>query len=135
MASLLTSKPSNFNSRTSCEVRRTCRSAPDEYIDFNSRTSCEVRRVILGISTAQYSISTHAPRVRCDILHRAQLRIAHISTHAPRVRCDLFFGGIEHECTDFNSRTSCEVRLVLCSRRGIPSDFNSRTSCEVRHQG
>ena len=35
---------SNFNSRTSCEVRRDIKTAIHAEGDFNSRTSCEVRR-------------------------------------------------------------------------------------------
>ena len=36
---------------------------------------------------------------------------------------------------NFNSRTSCEVRLGLVWGINNSTDFNSRTSCEVRHIG
>ena len=32
----------------------------------------------------------------------------------------------------FNSRTSCEVRLIEVALKNVRLNFNSRTSCEVR---
>ena len=77
-------------------------------------------------------ISTHAPLARCD---GGTLRIfaaGSISTHAPLARCDVCTPRPEHHGADFNSRTSCEVRLMATVARGVHCDFNSRTSCEVR---
>ena len=77
-----------------------------------------------------------------------------ISTHAPLARCDHANTSFPHLYADFNSRTSCEVRLrvtFVAASEDISthaplarcdvcfqttschaSDFNSRTSCEVR---
>ena len=79
----------NFNSRTSCEVRRSrCNCAVSRRLfqlthllrgatycfywgklcfHFNSRTSCEVRPNRLRKAKYIQPISTHAPLARCDI--------------------------------------------------------------------
>ena len=90
---------------------------------------CDVGRVS---ALQSYMISTHAPLARCDglILRRTYPQL--ISTHAPLARCDCCPKSIT--CwPDFNSRTSCEVRLTAHSSIvSCAADFNSRTSCEVR---
>ena len=78
----------NFNSRTSCEVRRLAEYCAGRVCHFNSRTSCEVRRQQFHYADRRQPISTHAPLARCD-LWRVQLL---------------------HRRQHFNSRTSCEVR-------------------------
>ena len=122
----------DFNSRTSCEVRRTAYSSFPHYIDFNSRTSCEVRQ-------------------RFNFVHRGELYFnSRTSCEVRLAQC------VDHiDPPDFNSRTSCEVRLwrpAVPGRSGLfqlthllrgatirriakikNADFNSRTSCEVRH--
>ena len=121
----------DFNSRTSCEVRRTAYSSFPHYIDFNSRTSCEVRQ-------------------RFNFVHRGELYFnSRTSCEVRLAQC------VDHiDPPDFNSRTSCEVRLwrpAVPGRSGLfqlthllrgatirriakikNADFNSRTSCEVR---
>ena len=80
---------SNFNSRTSCEVRPG-RAAVRKLVQlhFNSRTSCEVRRLAKGLTQNQLAISTHAPLARCDGRTHLRVRYLEISTHAPLARCD-----------------------------------------------
>ena len=106
-----------------------------------------------------YTISIHAPRVRCDHLfyHHLPCNID-ISIHAPRVRCDLKNGQMKALTQNFNPRTSCEVRrkIFLCFFHSFiisihaprvrcdPAPwfrysrllryFNPRTSCEVRRK-
>ena len=78
----------DFNSRTSCEVRRTSISmAVCGALNFNSRTSCEVRRMQL-LQNHGHVISTHAPLARCDISCKDCNFDLWISTHAPLARCD-----------------------------------------------
>ena len=106
---------------------------PNDGPDFNSRTSCEVRRGERNIFSFRIRISTHAPLARCDFAiilshlifpfqlthllrgattaRRQSLGRPAISTHAPLARCDA-------------RRRSCLP--------GIWKNFNSRTSCEVR---
>ena len=99
---------------------------------FNSRTSCEVRR--WGLSQQQQQlISTHAPLARCDPSRRPTNAERQISTHAPLARCDFAEAAFVRRLADFNSRTSCEVRLRWCTICPAIFNFNSRTSCEVRH--
>ena len=77
--------------------------------DFNSRTSCEVRRNC-AITTIRNFISTHAPLARCDIFSALFTSAGAISTHAPLARCDGDGRGAAGSGGHFNSRTSCEVR-------------------------
>ncbi len=62
---------------------------PAELVDFNSRTSCEVRRTIHSRCIYVITISTHAPLARCDIFGFNRRFRRRISTHAPLARCDL----------------------------------------------
>ena len=102
---------SDFNSRTSCEVRQNRTPEGHDRENFNSRTSCEVRQV----KRVEYDPETG------------------ISTHAPLARCDLPVSGVTLDPDNFNSRTSCEVRPGhKPDYRQHLFDFNSRTSCEVR---
>ena len=83
--------------------------------NFNPRTSCEVRRAHAEYELKNVKISIHAPRVRCDTAWiENRLGETIISIHAPRVRCDHHNLGVlrraEH---NFNPRTSCEVRRVI----------------------
>ena len=103
-----------------------------------------------------YKISIHAPRMRCDDMiawtwnSSEKFQSTHlvwdatspfisniscigISIHAPRMRCDVF--GDEHfmGTTNFNPRTSYEMRrdaFFKCSMH--LNDFNPRTSYEMR---
>ena len=81
-------------------------------------------------------------------------RNGRISTHAPLARCDVDADMIADSVGNFNSRTSCEVRLGGAAVRYLAAisthaplarcdrcdgcvlphcyNFNSRTSCEVR---
>ena len=103
----------NFNSRTSCEVRR-CSGrrfrAGRPY--FNSRTSCEVRPVHLvqrpGLLVV---ISTHAPLARCDVVSfsSSTLYCKFQLTHLLR-GATVTFAAMCYPPKNFNSRTSCEVR-------------------------
>ena len=125
--------PVHFNSRTSCEVRRSCKTLRLNRLDFNSRTSCEVRRKF-GNHGNQFP--NFNSRTSCEVRPEKH-------------------GAGEGENRDFNSRTSCEVRpgrhttaawplstfqLTHLLRGATPwqqlkrlsKNFNSRTSCEVR---
>ena len=103
--------------------------------DFNSRTSCEVRRdwlVFFGLS----KISTHAPLTRCDEIYLCSGRPLHISTHAPLTRCDACKNPAAGNAGHFNSRTSCEVRHL----RDITGDWPAQISthaplarCDATH--
>ena len=56
----------------------------------------------------------------------------YISTHAPLARCDRSRLKSLLWCTDFYSRTSCEVRRCQKASNTCDAYFYSRTSCEVR---
>ena len=123
----------HFNSRTSCEVRHQKTRRGSGNADFNSRTSCEVRHIrswqtphtvrfqlthllrgaTIDLDGEDYNelISTHAPLARCDDRVAAVVELEKISTHAPLARCDLCSTNNCPLYNDFNSRTSCEVRL------------------------
>ena len=126
---------SDFNPRTSCEVRLSpalCH-CPCTIISIHApRVRCDTLR---GYRQVIIYISIHAPRVRCDdagLLKKDSIQI--ISIHAPRVRCDLKFTPITQRSRQyFNPRTSCEVRRGHFEFRLLVVDnFNPRTSCEVR---
>ncbi len=146
----------HFNPRTSCEVRLSVASgvsykleisihAPRVRCDpfsaliaastknFNPRTSCEVRPADeIDVAPGTY-ISIHAPRVRCDICWVMVASVPQISIHAPRVRCDNEIGLTDEQVSNFNPRTSCEVRPYGPGHRFVNIKyFNPRTSCEVR---
>ena len=102
--------------------------------NFNSRTSCEVRR---GFNF--YSIAVNVFQLT-HLLRGATRaiwifgRIRRISTHAPLARCDQTYINPCLISGNFNSRTSCEVRLAYPFPTYTPTYFNSRTSCEVRQR-
>ena len=123
--------------------------------DFNPRTSCEVRPTALNFLGRDTVISIHAPHARCDFVLNSPQPSQQISIHAPHARCDRSTCLICSYISDFNPRTSCEVR----HNTGQPQDntdifqsthlmrgatlqpslpcltvsyFNPRTSCEVR---
>ena len=101
----------NFNSRTSCEVRRSCsacrrrhcqfqlthllRGATCLNFDLDGYSKFQLTHLLRGatyVTTLSDSglISTHAPLARCDIPKRVKFgRTRKISTHAPLARCDL----------------------------------------------
>ena len=67
-------------------------------------------------------ISIHAPLARCDEPEVPGIPDRAISIHAPLARCDVIFALIFHFLTNFNPRTSCEVRpglSYLCLLRVI----------------
>ena len=121
----------HFNSRTSCEVRHPHVNAPTAQQNFNSRTSCEVRQANGAPVHADFPISTHAPLARCDVRRRAsrcsgKFQLTHLLRGA--TGCD----GCPAVLWHFNSRTSCEVRRRNRRKTMGVCYFNSRTSCEVR---
>ena len=81
-----------------------------------------------------FSISTHAPRVRRDAISVDRAFLSHISTHAPRVRRDLAENVLMLPPSNFYSRASCEARLGShkCSLAAV--NFYSRASCEARRK-
>ena len=121
-----------FNSRTSCEVRQgRCADRIHHNRNFNSRTSCEVRRDFRRNSRKD-KISTHAPRVRCD--WSDVCRLDPVRNFNSRTSCEVRHVAdfVVIDAADFNSRTSCEVRRFLSKSTKHTTNFNSRTSCEVR---
>ena len=81
-------KLSDFNSRTSCEVRPNNKYNKFYQKYFNSRTSCEVRHIKpMGRMGMDYFNS----RTSCEVRPKTQLGNFNkkaISTHAPLARCD-----------------------------------------------
>ena len=98
---------------------------------FNSRTSCEVR-LRWGFPRSTFVISTHAPLARCDCALIYDGDIARISTHAPLARCDstLFWVRCMYSISTHAPLARCDARLQTATNQR--TDFNSRTSCEVR---
>ena len=121
-----------FNSRTSCEVRRIFCSQAFQAFSF------QLTHLLRGATVSQNPvrhaghISTHAPLARCDESLFAFLDNSEISTHAPLARCDMLAWVMYRTGRNFNSRTSCEVRLGWLVPENNAENFNSRTSCEVR---
>ena len=78
----------NFYSRTPCEVRHY-----DPVVDIR-RVKFLLTHPVRGATEVKHklhledSISTHAPRARCDSISLFMLNTRRISTHAPRARCD-----------------------------------------------
>ena len=101
----------DFNSRTSCEVRPF---AVDLFVpgsNFNSRTSCEVRPKHCCDPTRHTRFQlTHLLRGATSLTLQLGITVR-ISTHAPLARCDVMATVARGVHCDFNSRTSCEVRL------------------------
>ena len=147
--------------------------------DFNSRTSCEVRRTEAGAFAPIRGISTHAPLARCDMDPPTRVcddgfQLTHllrgatiwqsseyaprlISTHAPLARCDhhvcdfrdlvnpfqlthLLRGAtVNRALRNTDKFISTHAPLARCDdhwrrNREAQEHFNSRTSCEVRRE-
>ena len=124
----------DFNSRTSCEVRRTAYSSFPHYIDFNSRTSCEVRQRFNFVHRGELYFNS---RTSCEVRRSVQTReFVHnyISTHAPLARCD-GRGTITPAGAAPFQLTHLLRGATPAGRHRIPArNFNSRTSCEVRQK-
>ena len=61
----------------------------------------------------RFQISIHAPLARCDVTSAVIFFLSSsISIHAPLARCDVFRTGDIRRGSDFNPRTSCEVRQI-----------------------
>ena len=122
----------HFNSRTSCEVRPCCSAGFRLPRHFNSRTSCEVRQCVTlshaAISPFQLThLLRGATRSSSAFVLAFKFQLTHLlrgATWAEFVR--------EDGENNFNSRTSCEVRLAPENSAEKAINFNSRTSCEVR---
>ena len=116
---------SNFNPRTSCEVRRTSMQIPFDHINFNPRTSCEVRPSCRHTFLPCYYFN---PRTSCEVRPTVPAIIVLqfvISIHAPRVRCDVPAHFVFQHFLHFNPRTSCEVRRFLLVNTGVIDVFQS----------
>ena len=123
-----------FNSRTSCEVRRLAVSGFERGWQISTHAPLARCDPVRQFSLFRVSISTHAPLARCDMRRvtlaclRSVFQLTHllrgatsavclllinyvISTHAPLARCDGCGAGTSTTPPNFNSRTSCEVRL------------------------
>ena len=89
----------------------------------------------MSVAPSLYSdISTHAPLARCDYHESVNVVGDKISTHAPLARCDTF------PFSSFTSTHLFQLTHLLrgatISGKDVVSmsNFNSRTSCEVRHR-
>ena len=102
----------NFYSRTSCEVRQYKRHLPIllEY-NFYSRTSCEVRPFD-SISITHLLVIFLLTHLMRGATFKKEVKkwIIFISTHAPHARCDKSKLRPAKVKANFYSRTSCEVR-------------------------
>ena len=66
----------------------------------------------------RFYVSIHAPRVGCDLHHRAVVQSASVvSIHAPRAGCDYLLDIRQRCCMRFNSRTPCGVRPIRALTR------------------
>ena len=146
----------NFNSRTSCEVRRSCSACRRRHCQF------QLTHLLRGATCLNFDLDGYSKFQLTHLLRGATYVTTLsdsglISTHAPLARCD-FISNINPAMPRyFNSRTSCEVRLprAICSARSCSFqlthllrgatllvetasaavvNFNSRTSCEVRRK-
>ena len=124
----------NFNSRTSCEVRR------NPVLQHCTRKEFQLTHLLRGATSGdraeilQQRISTHAPLARCDSKIPAIAPATAISTHAPLARCD-----VPCACGCGTMIISTHAPLARCDTSiwttGCgASNFNSRTSCEVRRK-
>ena len=122
----------DFNSRTSCEVRPTVHRNYSNTTEFQLTHLLRGATLIRSTSTSSVVISTHAPLARCDAVPIGGADILRISTHAPLARCD-----IEAYRAMIAKGISTHAPLARCDwvapwARRPNSNFNSRTSCEVR---
>ena len=101
----------NFNSRTSQEVRRNQFKSIPKSKNFNSRTSQEVRPAELIKDGKVAKISTHVPHKRYDWIRFTQYRqqyrfqLTYLTRGTTKDLCPFI------QRNNFNSRTSQEVRL------------------------
>ena len=80
------------------------------------------------------AISIHAPLTRCDGIRTQLDTLISISIHAPLTRCDRAPFRHQRRASNFNPRTSYEVRRRRVKTDPSRRDFNPRTSHEVRRQ-
>ena len=80
---------------------------------FNPRTSCEVRHFLFLLypQILERFQSTHLLR-GATRAQRSEPNSHAISIHAPLARCDYLVRGIRATLSNFNPRTSCEVRQI-----------------------
>ena len=123
----------DFNPRTPCGVRQTCRATTALHADFNPRTPCGVRPERSALSMTMLAISIHAPHAGCDLeKHPIESGGITISIHAPHAGCDQSavsngFNAIFQSTHPMRGATrACAVR------RRHADDFNPRTPCGVR---
>ncbi len=80
------------------------------------------------------AISIHAPLTRCDGIRTQLDTLISISIHAPLTRCGRAPFRHQRRASNFNPRTSYEVRRRRVKTDPSRRDFNPRTSHEVRRQ-
>ena len=85
-----------------------------------------------GLSICEFQ-STHLLR-GATLSQTLKEQINKISIHAPLARCDCCTLDKTPYSSDFNPRTSCEVRHPTVPCLPYRNYFNPRTSCEVRRQ-
>ena len=105
-----TSPYSNFNSRSPCGERPTCR-------------ICVVSAEQFQLTLPVWGATAHTTGFE---------RVAWISTHAPRVGSDTHAPFPYPYPINFNSRSPCGERLVLAEPSADRLDFNSRSPCGER---
>ena len=101
--------------------------------NFYSRTSCEVRPEGMHLRNIITGISTHAPLARCDQWRTVGDSVNSISTHAPLARCDFQILGQSVLLTAFlltHLLRGATLNMYLTFK--LDCNFYSRTSCEVR---
>ena len=148
----------HFNPRTSCEVRRKHTCGDNRHDRFQSTHLVWGATAHRANQNGVFSISIHAPRVRCDNQERARGPTDYLfqSTHLVWGATAVVASAARKE-SYFNPRTSCEVRLIskvliVCGQEFQSTHlvwgatisylhdilrkihFNPRTSCEVRHR-
>ena len=143
-----------FNSRPSCDGRQE-RNAIGEFSEFQftpvvrRATFCNVCNCVVDL------VSIHARRATGDTARPAARRASKVSIHARRATGDfnlptapcacLFqFTPVVRRATSicrlrpapvcFNSRPSCDGRLLECRSQDITRCFNSRPSCDGRQR-
>ena len=107
---------SNFNPRTSCEVRPPQGHNDLQILYFNPRTSCEVR-LLAAINADPKKTSIHAPHARCDLCCKEAKMTLSTSIHALHTKCDSY-----NAVRDKGSITSihapharCDLMVVIFS--------------------
>ena len=108
-------KRCDFNPRSPCGERPATGTRPitgSKY--FNPRSPCGERRPRIVQHLHLAPISIHAPRVGSDIVLLLIFYDIVISIHAPRVGSDCTPRAGSRSRTDFNPRSPCGERPVLC---------------------